>query len=62
VKIDNIINPPSFAPILSPFLFTTKSSDGVLSYASGSYVSSLQTSTPSTFPSISGSFSSQIYG
>ncbi len=60
--ISNVVNPPSFAPLPSAFAFNTKSSDGMLSYAQGSHTSSLLTNIPSLFSSISGQFSSRVYG
>lgn len=62
VAVSSIINPPSFAPLTALFSFATKSSDGILSYASGSANSNLQNNLPSSFAQLAGSFSQRIYG
>lgn len=58
----NAINPPSFSPLSSAFQFATSTTDNMISYASGSYTPTFQNDIPSAFTSISGAFSSGIYG
>ena len=62
VIVSNAINPPSFAALNSNFQFATKSSTGLVSYATGSLQSSLLNTVPSSFGDIAFSFTPRIYG
>lgn len=54
VKVRGITNPHSFAPLSGPFTFDTAISNSPVS--TGSFIPPLQTSIPSSFSLISGTF------
>lgn len=55
-------NLPSFAPLSQAFTFLTKSNDGLVSYAQGTFTPSFQNSVTSSFSSITGTFITKILG
>lgn len=61
ITVSNIMNPPSYKPLSSGFVCTTKTSDQVSTYASGTSTNILTNSVPSLFQSISATFSPGAY-